>query len=102
MRPMYIMFNGNHEVVGMATTINGFPAYLTHLSIERAHRGQGHGRALLRLVCRDADREHRDLVLVAHRDDAMDIHRLDNMFEEFGFFSMGDDGVTMKREYKKT
>lgn len=104
MRPTYVMYNGksgdDRKVVGMATTIDEDPAFLTHVHVYPAHRGQGHGRALLRLVTRDADREHRDLMLAVHGDPDMDSHRLQNLFEEFDFYSMGDDGVTMKRKWK--
>lgn len=97
MKHEYVMYNGNHEVVGMAFVVDGKPAFVTRLFVLEKFRGQGHGRALLRLVCRDATRERKALLLSVEPDPGMDAHRLMNLYEEFDFFSLGD-GVTMKRD----
>lgn len=98
MKPTYTMFDGNRNIAGFAFTMDGNPALLTGVHVLPKHRGHGHGRALVAAVCRDADREHRDLLLSIDPDPDMDFDRYLKFFTEFGF-QLLEDGTTMLREW---
>lgn len=98
MKPTYSMFDGNHNIVGFAFTLDGNPALLTGVHVLPQYRGHGHGRALVGQVCRDADREHKDLMLSLDHDPEIDFIRYMNFFKDFGFTAL-EDGITMRRSW---
>lgn len=88
MRSTYTMYDGNHQAVGFAftTELTGRPVELSRLYVlPGSTRGKGHGRALLRAVCKDADREHKNLMIKLELEPEMDFARLITLFQEFGF-----------------
>jgi hypothetical protein len=59
MKSRYTMFNGKHEIVGFAFVVDGNPAQIEKIFV--IGENQGHEEALIRAVCLDADREHKNL-----------------------------------------
>lgn len=100
MKPVYIMYDGQHNIVGFAYTIDGRPALLTSLNVRSPYRGNGHARALLRAVCIDADREMRDLLLSVDPDPDIDSDRLVKLYESYGFVMLKDK-QTMRRTWRR-
>lgn len=98
MKPTYTMYDGKHQVVGFAFTMDGNPALLTGVHVIPKYRGHGHGRALVTAVCRDADREHKDLMLSLDPDPDVDFIRYMEFFKSFGFRAEEDD-ITMRRAW---
>lgn len=61
------------------------------------HRGHGHARELLSLVCADADQEKTTLLLKVEPDPGYDLDRLLRLYEEFGFKSTSLGKYYMER-----
>lgn len=96
MKPSYVMYDGNRNVVGLAyvTEANGKPAELTRLFVSPAHRGKGHGRALLKAITTEADREYKNISLTITPDADMDPTRLVVLFQTYGFEVQGNNTMT--------
>lgn len=105
MKPVYTMWDGQKNIVGYAMTMGsdhwGEPALLTTLYVIPKYRGLGHGPALLKAVCKDADREHKDLVLSLHPDPEVDYDRYAEFFRKEGFEFVDQPDPTMYRNWKK-
>lgn len=102
MKGIYTLYNGVRQIVGFAYTIDGEPGepvLLSRLWVLPEYRGNGHGRALLKWVTIDADREYRNLLLAVDPDQDMDFDRLVKLYSEYGF-TMLEDGISMKRNWK--
>lgn len=107
MKETLIMYNGkkeNGDVAGFVFTLGdtpfGKPVILTKVFVIEKHRGHGHGRALMRAITNEADRETKDLILSVDPDPGMDFDRLVKFYESFGFTMMAD-GTSMYRKYVK-
>lgn len=100
MKSSYVMYDGHRNVVGLAyvTEANGKPAQLTRLFVSPEHRGKGHGRALLKAITTEADREYKNILLSITTDPDVDLARLVKFFLTFGFEVNGD---TMIRKWRQ-
>lgn len=102
MKTTLTMYNGDHEPVGWIFTLGdtqyGMPVLITRLYVLDKYRGHGHGRALLRALCTQADRENKDLLLSVQPDPEIDESRLLSFYESFGFTALSD-GTTMLRKW---
>lgn len=90
------------EPVGFVFTMGdspwGEPVILTKIFVLEKYRNQGHGKALMAAILKQADREHKDVVLVVAPDPDTDFRRLVDFCESFGF-KMLSDGLTMRRRW---
>ena len=64
---------------------------LTHLHVSEDARGQGHGSALMRDICAEADKERTVLMLTA------DTRRLAEWYGRFGFMLIQAEPLLMVR-----
>lgn len=99
---MYAFPDGKRTPVGFVFTLGdtpwGQPVILTRVWVMDRYRGQGHGKALLKAITNQADRENKDLLLSVQPDPDMDFNRIVKLYESFGF-KMQNDGTTMHRKY---
>lgn len=100
---MYGFPNGERAPVGFAFTLGnssyGEPVVVTKIYVIDEYRGKGHGRAIMRMLTQQADREFKDLLVKLEPDEGMDIDRLIGLGCEFGF-RLSADGTTMYRKTK--
>lgn len=101
MKPAYLMYDGERHIVGLAYTVGENPVILTSIFVSPEERGKGHGRALLKAVCTDADREHKNVMLSVDPNPGIDRDRLVKLCLSFGFEHLIDDATTMLRKWRK-
>lgn len=102
MKTVYTMRNGDREPVGFAFVEDGRPALLTQMLILDNYRGQGHIEALLRLVCLEADRERKDIIIdcqILKLSEETDLKRFNCLALDFGFLVR--DNTFLVRKYHK-
>lgn len=62
------------------------PGYVVNrINVPVSHRGRGHGRELLREICRDADSEGATLYLCINPTGPLDHDQLDAWYRRYGF-----------------
>lgn len=76
------------------------PVLLTRIFVSPGVRGNGHGRKLLEIVCVEADREYKNLMLSVDPDPGMDWDRLIKFYMSFDFVLLNDDS-TMLRKWRR-
>ena len=75
----------------VGANLRGMLRELTHLQVSEDARGQGHGSALMREVCAEADKAQTVLMLTA------DDTRLADWYARFGFKLIQDGPLLMVR-----
>jgi GNAT superfamily N-acetyltransferase len=102
MKTTLTMYGPNHEPVGFVFTLGDTPwpepVIVTGLHVREDYRGKGHGTALMKALCTQADRQMKDLVLSVQPDPEIDFNRLVTFYQRFDF-AMLEDGTTMRRKY---
>ncbi len=71
---------------------------INRVNVPAQHRGKGHGSALLRQVCDDADHEQVPLTLSINSYGEMTHEQLRDWYERYGFVEMGDEPGLFVRE----
>ena len=75
----------------VGANLRGMLRELTHLQVSEDARGQGHGSALMRDICAEADKARTVLMLTA------DSRKLAAFYERFGFKLIQADPLLMVR-----
>jgi len=101
-RDLYIMRDARSPVGYASTEVaSSSMTVLTKLYVDPEKRNLGHGTALLRLVCRDADRERRHLGLNFEPHSGMDRERLKKLFLNHGFELIAGESALLRVNHER-
>lgn len=70
---------------------------ITRINVPEAARGQGHGTALLRAICEDADTKHVELILSPESSGGLTQQELVSWYRRHGF-NWTEPGYMMERK----